>query len=112
MKGCLTIIVGGVLLLIVVLAAGLLAAPGDNDDQAAVTRSTPAPSASMFGSKYSVTVQERIDTMADHRDCAGLQDEFDIADANDAATRNRTGSGTADLMGYIDDAMRRVGCYG
>lgn len=110
MKGCLTVIVGGILLLFVVLTAGLVAAPSDNDEQASTTRSTPAPSASMFGAKYATAVQTRIDRMAARSDCSGLQAEFDTADRNDTATRTRTGTGTADLMGYIHDAMRRVGC--
>ena len=34
--------------------------------------------------------------------CAALQSEFDTADVN----------GNADLMAFIDDHMRDVGCYG
>lgn len=36
------------------------------------------------------------------RNCAALQREFDTADLN----------GNADLMVFIDDHMRDVGCYG
>ena len=80
---------------------------------AATTVSTPAASyPSMFGSKYSVTVAQRIDALVDAKDCAGLQAEFDAAERNNAATRTRTGSGTSDLMGYINDKMRSSGCYG
>ena len=46
------------------------------------------------------------------KDCTGLQSEFDAADANNAATKARTGHNNAELMGYIDDLMRKVGCYG
>ena len=43
-----------------------------------------------------------IDRLGKKGDCDGLQDEFDTADANDTAQRNRTGDGNADLMAYID----------
>lgn len=61
---------------------------------------------------YSPTVRTRIDALASAKDCAGLQAEFDIADANNAATRERTGHNNADLMSYIDKKMRKAGCYG
>jgi len=60
---------------------------------------------------YDETVKERIDGLEDAKDCAGLQGEFDIADANSTATLNRTGHGNADLMGYIDEALELAGCY-
>lgn len=60
---------------------------------------------------YASTVRTRIDEMAVSADCSGLQVEFDSADDADAATRNRTGHGNADLMSYIDAQMRRAGCY-
>jgi hypothetical protein len=50
--------------------------------------------------------------MAVAGDCAGLQAEFDVADANDAAQRDRVGDGNADLMQYIDDKLEAAGCYG
>lgn len=40
-----------------------------------------------------------------------MQRQFDIADANNAAQRARTGSSNAQLMSYIDQAMRSAGCY-
>ncbi len=60
---------------------------------------------------YASGVRVRIDGLANEKDCAGLQAEFDTADANNAATMARVGHNNADLMGYIDDAMRRAGCY-
>jgi hypothetical protein len=78
---------------------------------ATLTASPTAGYPAMFGTKYSVTVAQRIDALMVARDCDGLQREFDTADANDNATRTRTGSGTADLMGYIDDRLRSTGCY-
>ncbi len=66
----------------------------------------------MFGSKYAVSVRDRIDSMARAQDCVALQREFDTAESNGPATMSRTGSNTADLMGYIDGKMRGAGCYG
>lgn len=65
-----------------------------------------------FGTKYAASVADRIDALAAARDCSGLQAEFDTASRNDAATRTRTGSGTADLMQYIQDKMRAAACGG
>jgi outer membrane biogenesis lipoprotein LolB len=60
---------------------------------------------------YSPDVRTRIDDAAASGDCAALQAEFDNADANDSAQRNRTGDGNADLMGYIDAKLSEAGCY-
>jgi hypothetical protein len=60
---------------------------------------------------YDASVQVRIDEMQTAADCAGLQGEFDIADANSTATLNRTGHSNANLMSYIDEALRLAGCY-
>ena len=60
---------------------------------------------------YSADLQSRIDAAAASRDCDALQEEFDVADANDDATRARTGHGNAELMTYIDAALRTAGCY-
>lgn len=57
-------------------------------------------------------VKRRIDRMAKNKNCDSLQNEFDIADANDTNQRNRTGDGNADLMEYIDKQMDMAGCYG
>jgi hypothetical protein len=40
--------------------------------------------------------------MGKQKDCDGLQTEFDTADGNNTAQRNRTGDGNADLMAYIE----------
>ena len=60
---------------------------------------------------YAPDVQSRIDKLASSKDCAGLQDSFDTADANNEATMKRTGHNNAALMTYIDDAMKSAGCY-
>lgn len=43
-----------------------------------------------------------VDRLEAERDCAGLQQQFDAADAADE---------TGELK-YIDDALRDAGCYG
>lgn len=78
----------------------------------AVTTTSRASDASAFPvGKYAPAVQQRIDATAIAQDCLALQNEFNTASANDAATRTRTGSGTADLMSYIDARMGTNGCY-
>lgn len=59
---------------------------------------------------YASSVRTRIDSMAASKDCAGLQAEFDTADANDDAQRERVGTGNADLMSYIDSKLSAAGC--
>lgn len=56
-------------------------------------------------------LKARIDKMAADGECKGLQEQFDIAERNNAAQRKRTGDGNDDLMGYIDQKMREAGCY-
>lgn len=62
-------------------------------------------------SNYHPEVKQRIDRMAAEQDCRGLQHEFDIADGNSDAQRNRTGRGNGDIMAYIDGELRKSGCY-
>lgn len=59
---------------------------------------------------YAPEVKARIDRLATARDCAGLQKEFDLADANADRQRER-GANPAEVMAYIDDAMKDSGCY-
>jgi hypothetical protein len=60
---------------------------------------------------YSPTVKTRIEEFIQASDCTNLQAEFDIADQNDAAQRNRVGVGNADLMNYINTSMQKLGCF-
>ncbi len=62
-------------------------------------------------SDYAPTVKTRIEELIQSSDCSGLQAEFDIADQNDAAQRNRVGVGNADLMNYLNSSMKKLGCY-
>lgn len=92
-----------------VLLAGCVVPP-----PAAEPSPTPTvfePSVSVPWGDYDASVKARIDELGAESDCAGLQDEFDNADANNDATMNRTGHNNADLMGYIDEWMREAGCY-
>ena len=41
-----------------------------------------------------------------------IAQEFDTADRNDDAQRDRVGEGNADLMSYIDGKLESAGCYG
>lgn len=54
---------------------------------------------------YAADLQPRLDSLAAAKNCAGLQREFDAADANNAATRTRTGHSNTDLMKYINDLI-------
>ena len=74
---------------------------------AASRKCVPAP---FFGGKYSPDLRVRIDTIAAQQDCRTLLDEVDRASINDANTRDRTGSGTADLVQYITAKLRDSGC--
>jgi hypothetical protein len=61
-------------------------------------------------SDYAPTVKTRIEELIQSGDCSSLQTEFDVADQNDAAQRNRVGVGNADLMNYINTSMQKLGC--
>jgi len=98
-------------------AAGTEIGPG-SDVTLTVTRTVaeddePASSdrADVPWADYDGSVKTRIDQLEAAADCAGLQIEFDTADGNSAATQNRTGHSNADLMQYIDEAMRLADCY-
>lgn len=59
---------------------------------------------------YAASLRSRIDAAQLARDCNRLQAEYDMADANNVATMNRVGHSNAELMSYIDAAMRSAGC--
>ena len=60
---------------------------------------------------YDASVKTTIDELETAKDCAGLQSQFDIADANSEATMNRAGHSNAKLMAYIDEGLKAAGCY-
>ena len=85
-----------------------------SDSETSETSSSPAVASDNSGvnwSNYSPTVKTRIEGFIQSADCSNLQKEFDIADQNNAAQRNRVGTGNAELMGYIDSSMRKLDCY-
>lgn len=100
MRSVVAVIVAGLLLLTGCVLEPRQASPDED------------PAASVPWDDYDPAVRERIDQLADNVDCVGLQGEFDAADANGAATQDRTGHNNADLMAYIDHLMRVAGCYG
>jgi hypothetical protein len=59
---------------------------------------------------YSPELQGDIDSLQLSGDCQGLQDMFDVAEANDEATRFRRGHGNGNLMAYIFHAQQLAGC--
>lgn len=59
-------------------------------------------------SKYPDGLQQRIDGSTD---CRELQDLFDALDDMDEATRTAHGTGTGDVLGYLDARLEEVGCY-
>jgi hypothetical protein len=98
------LLIGGIVLAIVVL--GWLGGRS----------ATPSPgggtTTGVQWADYTAGLQGRIDSLAASKDCDALQDEFDNADANNAATMSRTGHNNAKLMAYIDGKMDGAGCYG
>lgn len=72
---------------------------------------TAAPAAAVPWSDYAPSLQGSIDALTAAKNCPELQAQFDNADANNKATLSRTGHNNADLMGYIDAAMKKAGCY-
>ena len=66
-----------------------------------------------FWDKFSPIVKERVNTLIINKDCVGLQKEFDTTESNSQMNRKRGRSSShfVDLMGYIDDNMRKIGCY-
>jgi hypothetical protein len=71
---------------------------------------TTAEAAEVDWENYSPSVQTRIDELGANKDCAGLQGEFDTAEANNANQREGVGDGNTDLMSYIDDKLKEAGC--
>jgi hypothetical protein len=64
-----------------------------------------------FWKNYDSAVRDRLSVFMLLKQCENLQKEFDIAYDNMDNQAKRTGSTTADLMDFIDDNMKRIGCY-
>lgn len=63
-----------------------------------------------WGGKYSTTVKTRLDKLIKDEDCASLRAELATAKAIDEAKRESSGSGSADLVAYIQWGQDRAGC--
>jgi len=92
------------------IVIGMLGDSGTSESNPSPT-SVVSDNSGVKWSNYSPTVKTRIEEFIQAGDCANLQAEFDIADQNDAAQRNRVGVGNADLMNYINTSMQKLGCF-
>ena len=62
-------------------------------------------------SNYHNLVKERIDKAILGKDCIALQKEFTSAADNSSTQRKRTGESNTKLMSYLNETMKKVGCY-
>ena len=100
------------LILTVTVMIGLLVPdPKPEQDTEKSTSAIVSDESGVEWSNYSPSVKTRIMSFIQSGDCVNLQSEFDIADQNDTAQRNRVGVGNADLMDYLDKEMQKLGCY-
>jgi hypothetical protein len=63
-----------------------------------------------WGGKYTATAKARLDKLIQAKDCDGLQAELATAKATNAAKKRLDGSGTADLVAYIEYGLDKAGC--
>lgn len=116
-------ILGGVIVAVLVggLISSALGLGGDDSDRPGASEPSRAPVAETPAGHadrthvpwrhYAPAVKLRIDRMEQRGNCAGLQKEFDTADANSDLMMDRRGHSNAALMGYIDEALQAAGCY-
>ena len=69
----------------------------------------PAPPVD-WGGKYSPTVQERLDELIEKKDCESLQKELRTAHTIDEAKKRSYGSGSEDLVAYIEWGLDEADC--
>lgn len=60
--------------------------------------------------KYTPTVKARLDRLITAKNCDDLQAELLTAKATDAARKRLDGSGTADLVAYIEYGLDKADC--
>jgi outer membrane murein-binding lipoprotein Lpp len=63
-----------------------------------------------WGGKYSTTVKKRLDELVAKKDCEALQAELTTAHTIDAAKKRLYGSGSADLVAYIEWGLAEADC--
>ena len=63
-----------------------------------------------WGGKYSTTVRERLDELIQKRDCDALQAELRTARTIDEAKKRHYGSGSDDLVAYIQWGLEEADC--
>ena len=89
----------------------------DKSSQVATTETQPETTIDVISKSkvkwdnYAPVVKQRIADLIDAEDCQNLQAEFDNADRNNTAQRNRTGESNAELMALLDSQMKKIGCY-
>ena len=93
------------------IVIGMLGDSGSSDTNSTTTSTVMSDNSGVNWGDYSPTVKTRIEELIQNTDCSSLQAEFDFADQNDAAQRNRVGVGNADLMNYINTSMQKLGCF-
>lgn len=65
-----------------------------------------------WGGKYSTTVKKRLDELVAKKDCDALQAELKTAHTIDEAKKHLYGSGSADLVAYIEWGLDEADCEG
>lgn len=63
-----------------------------------------------WGGKYAPSVQTRLDKLIAKKDCASLTAEWHTAHAINDAKKRSSGSGSADLVAYIEWGMDKADC--
>ena len=66
-----------------------------------------------FWNKFDPIVKERINNHIQNGNCTELQKEFDTTESNSQRNRKsgRSSRHFVDLMRYIDENMKEIGCY-
>ena len=100
-----------VVLTVTVMIGLLVPDPKPEQDTEKSSSAVVSDESGVEWSNYAPSVKTRIMSFIQSGDCVNLQSEFDIADQNDTAQRNRVGVGNADLMDYLDKEMQKLGCY-
>ena len=97
-----------VFFIVIPVIGGMLG--GSDTSKTSTSPTVASDNSGVKWSNYAPAVETRIKDLIQSADCANLQKEFDIADQNDAAQRNRVGEGNANLMDYINTSMQKLGC--